>query len=126
MLYKGVDLHSRPSWYHVHNCDNCLIEGNAAEIELPAADIAIARQVFIHLSNQVICRILDRLLDAGVTWLLASSVDIGDNLDRLPRGEDYTTEGYPVDLAAEPFCLPYALPRHRDGAMRLFDIRVAK
>lgn len=122
LLYWGVDLHSRPSWYNVHNCDHCMIEGDAGRIELPTSDLAIARQVFIHLSNPVILAILDRLREAGVTWLLASTVPVGDNLDRQPWGTDYSIEGHDVDLAAEPFCLPYALPTHRGGAMRVFQL----
>lgn len=124
--YIGVDLHPRESWHDARRDPSFVASGfligDACTAILPTSDLAIARQVFIHLSNRAILAILDNLRRAGVEWILASTVPGADPSARLPTGEDYSLEGWPVDLADEPFCLPYALPLHRGGAMRLFSL----
>lgn len=119
----GLDLHARDTWNaRGHRDGAAFIRGNAATSPLGRADIAIARQVFIHLSNQVILAILDNLRKHEIRWLLASTVPMGENVERLPAGQDYSIDGYAVDLAVDPFNLAYALPLHRGGAMRLFKL----
>lgn len=121
--YIGLDLHARDTWNaRGHRDGAAFIRGNAATSPLGQADIAIARQVFIHLSNQVILAILDNLRKHEIRWLLASTVPMGENVERLPAGQDYSIDGYAVDLAVDPFNLAYALPLHRGGAMRLFKL----
>lgn len=116
--YHGIDLHARPSW---SGCEN-LHEGNAADAALPRADIAVARQVFIHLSNRVIISILDNLRKHGIRWLLASSVEVGENENRLAPGKDYSLPGDAVDLTAAPFYLTTVETTDNHSGFRLFAL----
>jgi hypothetical protein len=116
--YHGIDLHARPSWSEWDN----LVEGNAADAALSRADIAVARQVFIHLSNRVILSILDNLRQHGIPWLLASTVDVGKNDPRLAQDQDYSLRGHSVDLTAAPFYLAPVEMADNNSKFRLFKI----
>lgn len=116
--YHGIDLHARPSWSGVKN----LHEGNAADADLPCADIAVARQVFIHLSNRVILAILENLRKHEIHWLLASTVAVGENEARLAPGRDYSLRGHAVDLTAAPFYLTTVEVTDNHSGFRLFEL----
>ncbi|HRQ87341.1 MAG TPA: class I SAM-dependent methyltransferase, partial [Bacteroidia bacterium] len=120
--YTGLDLHRRETWETAEVAGARLIEGNACETELPRADIAVARLVFIHLSNRAILAILDRLRAAGVEWLMASTFPGADNPARLPEGEDYSLRGFPLDLEDAPFALFRALVAIPRGPMMVYDL----
>src|SRR5690606_22336226 len=90
--YTGIDLHSRNTW-GAHPGATFLV-GNAAIDDLPEADIAVARAVFIHLSNRAVAAVVKNVRRAGIPLLLATSRPDADNQNRQPDGVDYSLRGY--------------------------------
>lgn len=119
--YVGVDVasivvqHNNRTYARDHvsfmHCD-------AGEEDMPGADLYLVRQVFQHLSNAQICRILDRL-DASKRTIVTEHIPLDDdirvyNLDK-PHGPDTRIEdGSGVFLDRFPFNL---------GLTELLDVR---
>jgi len=103
--YTGMDLHRRDSWNGVTPRQATLIEADASEVPLPACDVAIARQVFIHMATSRVSKILGAIRKSGARRLIASSVCGADNFARHTSGGSFSLFGDPVDLEAEPFNL---------------------
>ena len=109
--YTGMDLHRRDSWNEVTPRQAILFEADASEVPLPACDVAIARQVFIHMATGKVSKILSAIKKSGARWLIASSVRGADNFARHSDGASFSLFGDPVDLEAEPFNLTRLSPR---------------
>lgn len=103
--YTGMDLHRRDSWNEVTPRQATLFEADASEVPLPACDVAIARQVFIHMATGKVSKILSAIKKSGAKRLIASSVRGVDNFARHSDGASFSLFGDPVDLEAEPFNL---------------------
>lgn len=103
--YTGMDLHRRDSWDEVTPRQAALFEADASEVPLPACDVAIARQVFIHMATGKVSKILNAIKKSGAKRLIASSVSGVDNFARHSDGASFSLFGDPVDLEAEPFNL---------------------
>lgn len=130
--YVALDLHRRENWQQWERSGLVrFAEGNAAEIEpFPVAEIYVARQVFIHLSDRIVLRILDRMREAssmsgGNVYLIGSTrPDIQSNAGRFPRDRDYQKKGAPLNLALPPFSLPVLDPPRgvEGGGLGLFSV----
>lgn len=104
--YHGVDLHERETWKARREQGAKLAVSDGISPDLPKADLIVARDVFIHLSNDYIARILNNLKEKG-TWLFASH-DPAANAGREGRGPAvFNKHGYSVNLNDHPFCLQY-------------------
>ena len=63
--YYGIDLHERDTWEARREQGAKLSVNDAADPGLPNADLIVARDVFIHLSNDYIIKILENLKTWG-------------------------------------------------------------
>jgi len=104
--YHGVDLHERETWKARREQGAKLAVADGISTDLPKADLIVARDVFIHLSNDYIARILENLKGKG-TWLFASH-DPNAKATREGRGQaTFNKHDYGVNLNADPFYLEY-------------------
>lgn len=122
--YFGMDLHERESWSMWEKKGAGLIKGDITTDDLykmPIADMTIARDVFIHLSNDLIFQCLERLKKRSI--YLVASTNFGKNYlrdDREKKG--YLKKAYDVDLSSYPFNL-ICLSEHQEGKhLALFDL----
>ena len=102
--YYGIDLHERDTWEARREQGAKLSVNDAADPGLSNADLIVARDVFIHLSNDYIIKILENLKTLG-KWLLVSH---DPNADGTRGGREDTTflkHAYGVNFAEEPFNL---------------------
>jgi hypothetical protein len=72
-------------------------------------DLVLCRDFLMHVTNDHITAVLDKIIAGGTPLLLATTFLGADNAARAWRPEEATWPGYmeqPVDLTAEPFNLP--------------------
>jgi len=103
--YQAIDLHRRDTWERWERRGVEFVEGEASRLYIQESDIAIARAVFIHLSNDAISAVLQNLREYGVPILVAESFAETSNEDRFQGDGDFFRLGSPCDLTADPFNL---------------------
>lgn len=116
--FYGIDVETRESWSK--HAGAFFSTGDAQISFLPRVDLAIARLVFIHLSNDAILRILDNLRKSGTPLLLASSHPAADNSTRST--ETFHIRGENVNLAEHPFYLPMIDAGQSKAQLSLFSL----
>lgn len=74
---------------------------DATRNSLPRAELVISRDLFIHLSNKDIHRVLDRFRMSGSSWFLMT------HFTGIPINSDIDSGDFrPVNLCLNPFDLP--------------------
>ena len=104
--YQGIDLHERETWAKRRKEGAKLSVLDANSTDLPKADLIVARDVFIHLSNDYILQILEKLKEAG-KWLFASHDPDADKSRGGRKDVTFDKHGYGVNLNKDPFSLQY-------------------
>lgn len=87
--------------------------------EIPHFDLVVARDFFMHITNEHIASVLDKVHASGSILLLASTFPGADNSRREWNPERATWTGYmeaPADLSAAPFNLGEPLERFAEAA----------
>jgi hypothetical protein len=74
---------------------------NLLDDELPAHDLIFCRDCLVHLSNSQIKQALHNMLRSGSTWLLCTHFP-----ERGSHADISTGDWRPLDMEAEPLCLP--------------------
>lgn len=105
ITYEGwdaqLDIVKRNSaiYPHLFRCVNLLTVE-----QFPKVDLIIARDIFIHLPNDYVIKMLDKMTCVGSRLLLATNFPQADNT----TAELYDAEGFyyrPTDLETAPFWL---------------------
>jgi hypothetical protein len=96
----------RPEWENRTKENEAMFEiGNILEMgDLPDANIIIARNVFIHLSNEAVLSTLIKCFRTGARYLLTSN-DKRSNSNKDRHKETYCIRAAGLDLTQYPFCL---------------------
>jgi hypothetical protein len=114
--YRGFDIKSHPSW-EAYDCT----ESNILDVRQFTAEIVVARDVFIHLPNEMILQVLRK---TRCDWFISTTYPGADNSKRM----DKPSAGYrALDLTKEPFNFPQPetlIPEHSKGKfLGVFDAR---
>jgi len=81
---------------------------NIIHDQLPAADLVLCRDCFIHLRNKEIIKVIRNFKRAGCRYMLASTYPVTRNTEIL------TGHFRPVNLELAPFSLPVPLQKIKD------------
>lgn len=104
--YVGYDLFRRPTWSGLEAQGWKVVQADITEELLPPADLAICRDVFIHLSNDLVLKTL-ALIRARHRFLLATTFTSAD--DRLFSNDEriagVSIHHSKIDLRLPPFGL---------------------
>jgi len=84
------------------------ILANIITDQLPAADLVICRDCFIHLRNKEIKKVIRNFKSSGIRYLLASTYPVKRNTEIL------TGHFRPANLELAPFNLPAPLQKLND------------
>jgi len=84
------------------------ILANIINDPLPAADLVLCRDCFIHLRNKEIINVIQNFKRSGIRYMLASTYPVKRNTEIL------TGHFRPVNLELAPFSLPAPLQQLRD------------
>lgn len=76
--------------------------------KLPAADIVLCRDCFIHLRKKEITKLIQNFKRSGIKYILASTYPVQQNTEIL------TGHFRPVNLELPPFNLPAAISKMSD------------
>lgn len=109
IVYTGVDI--VPEIIEANKLNypekNFIIKNIIADM-LPANDIVLCRDCFIHLRNAEIINVLQNFKRSGINYLLASTYPVERNTEIL------TGHFRPVNLELPPFNLPAPLQKIKD------------
>ncbi|MBC7873213.1 MAG: class I SAM-dependent methyltransferase [Ferruginibacter sp.] len=93
------------------------ITADIARDKLPAADMVLCRDCFIHLRKKEIIQVIQNFKRSGIKYMLASTYPVDINKEIL------TGHFRPVNLELSPFGLPVPLQKikdHPEGATPRF------
>lgn len=96
--YMGYDLISRARW----NCPLKCLEMDVSEDFMRKADMILCRDVFIHLPNDSVKKILNNFKQSSDLLLTTNFMDCSDNGDRL---NEPSIKYAKINLSIEPFNL---------------------
>jgi hypothetical protein len=102
--YTGYDWVLRPEVEKYRSENIQFIRANIGEIKIPKSDLIICKDVFIHLSNELIAIILDKMHESKSKYAILSTYNLPDNIREV---QNYC----PVDLHLPPFNFPTALEK---------------
>jgi 2-polyprenyl-3-methyl-5-hydroxy-6-metoxy-1,4-benzoquinol methylase len=88
--------------------DKNFINANIITDNLPAADLVLCRDCFIHLRKKEIIEVIQTFKRCGIKYMLASTYPVERNTEIL------TGHFRPVNLELEPFHLPEPIKKIRD------------
>jgi len=106
--YHGVDIadvivkenKAKYPGYHFYNLD-------VTEDRLPACDMAVIKDVFIHLSLEDIVKALDNIRQIGIRYLLASTYR--NEKENIDKPTNHYARGINLEIA--PFNMPEPILR---------------
>ena len=106
--YTGYDIHRRETWsdFESKNPQVAFLERNFLDesFKIPNCGIIIARNLFIHLSNEAILYTLIKCFQSGSHFLFTSEDKRGNsNYER--HKETFSIRGLGLDLTKPPFGL---------------------
>lgn len=114
--YRGMDIRRHDSW-EGHD----ITEGDIMEARQFSADLIIARDVFIHLPNDMILQVMEKM---RCKWLLSTTYPGADNdlRHKMPSAGFMA-----LDLNTRPFLLSFPkklIPEHAKGKfLGLFQMK---
>lgn len=94
--YKGYDWILRFEYIEKGYDNIQFFEANIGEMDIPQADLIICKDVFIHMKNEHIFQVLNRIAFSESKYLLTSTYAIENN-DRVLN--NYA----PLDIEQDPF-----------------------
>ncbi len=88
--------------------DKNFINANIITDDLPAADLVLCRDCFIHLRKKEIIEVIQNFKRCGIKYMLASTYPVERNTEIL------TGHFRPINLELEPFNLPAPIKKIKD------------
>jgi hypothetical protein len=98
--WMGRDIEERDTWKSETIIDTQVLD--CVEGPLPQADVAIARDLFIHFDNERILKVLSNLRECGAKVLISTTYEGANNYDRQAKPDEHFR---PLDLSMHPFSL---------------------
>lgn len=96
--YMGYDIVPRAKWNYPLKCRQMDISDNI----MRKADMILCRDVFIHLPNNTVQKILDNFKQSSDLLLTTTFMDLSSNSDRL---DEPSIKYAKINLSIEPFNL---------------------
>ena len=110
IIYTGADIVPEIIEANKLNFpDKNFITANLITDKLPAADIVLCRDCFIHLRKKEIIQVIQNFKGSGIKYMLASTYPVEKNTEIL------TGHFRPVNLELAPFNLPAPLQLIKDS-----------